>query len=514
MALEDSLSRVFSLPDQQQYAGGSGGGSRRGSGGGQSTYNDEYFGVGKMPEGLQYTDQVDQMSQQIFQRWNDLKNFAYSMQSMYGIDVTRPNGSPEAVAANQAFNQERANIQYEIDKLKESGKMAQQLNPMFAAGTISATDQYGQAPLATQMPQEAYNFTGLTEPSEKVISSLSKPFERSQDYNRAIAQGKAYVQSLRAQGRTREADDVEKALMPSVNVHYEKAGAGTNSPIGGQMTEWAQLVSGSHPSFSVTNVVGKGGSKFTESSNNPFTGKTFGKYTVTDANGNPVTKDFVINSFRKDNDTGTVYAVNEAGYKKAVDPSNIDISFREVLQGTGGLNEYENYLKQNANLFPSKIGQGGVSTKTVPANIFLSGQDLQRGQSLTSQSQSQKNQALAIQQDIDKSLKSLDEAGFWSNLGYGLTGQFSKIKPTTLQYDTEEGSITVEKLDGGYNIKLNGVSVRNKDNRSKLNKKELKEYFLDKNVIGYKLLDNKGRELTPVEPQVSQQQGTTIDDDI
>lgn len=225
MALANSLSQIFSLPDSQRVGGGSNSGGRR-SGGTQSEYDDKYFGFGQSPEGLQYTDQVDQLSQQVFQRWNDLKNFAYSMQSMYGIDVTRPDGRPETVAANQAFNQERANIQYEIDKLKESGKMAQQLNPMFAAGTVAPTANYGQEALATQMPQEAYAPTGLTEPSEKVISTLSKPFERSQDYNKAVSQGKAYVQSLRAQGRTREANDVEKALMPSVDVHYDSTSGG------------------------------------------------------------------------------------------------------------------------------------------------------------------------------------------------------------------------------------------------------------------------------------------------
>lgn len=266
MALVDSLSQVFNLPNPTQRAmsGGAGRGGNRGSG--SDTMNDDYFGVGKIPEGLQYTDQVDQQSRLVFQRWNDLRNFAQSMWSMYQIDVTRPDGRPESVAANQAFNQERANIQYEIDKLKESGKMANQLNPMFAAGTVAPTAQYGQAPLATQLPQEAYTPTGLTEPSEKVIGTLSKPFERREDYNRAVAQGKAYVQSLRAQGRNREADDVEKALMPSVDVHYESGSGGSAADRSkASVAEYLKRLSGV--------IAGAANYKTSEVYNDPSTGQ-------------------------------------------------------------------------------------------------------------------------------------------------------------------------------------------------------------------------------------------------
>lgn len=264
MALADSLSQVFNLPDSQRIVASGGGGSRRAGVGSQPDYDEKYYGFGQAPEGLQYTDQVDNISQQIFQRWNDLKNFAYSMQSMYGIDVTRPDGRPEAVAANQAFNQERANIQYEIDKLKESGKMAQQLNPMFAAGTVTPTAGYGQAPLATQLPQEAYAFTGLTDPSKSVISTLSKPFERTQDYNQAVEQGRAYVQSLRAQGRTREADDVEKALMPSKDVHYD-SGSGSGDKNKASTFEFLKRLSGV--------VAGASNYKTSDVYNDPSTGQ-------------------------------------------------------------------------------------------------------------------------------------------------------------------------------------------------------------------------------------------------
>jgi hypothetical protein len=265
MALADSLSQVFSLPNPTQRVVTGGGGVGRGRGTGGAEMDDKYFGFGQAPEGLQYTDQVDQMSREIFQRWNDLRNFAQSMHSMYGIDVTRPDGRPESVAANQAFNQERANIQYEIDKLKESGKMASQLNPMFAAGTVAPTAQYGQAPLATQLPQEAYAFTGLTEPSEKVIGTLSKPFERREDYNQAVAQGKAYVQSLRAQGRNREADDVEKALMPSVDVHYESGSGGSADRTKASVAEYLKRLSGV--------IAGASNYKTSEVYNDPSTGQ-------------------------------------------------------------------------------------------------------------------------------------------------------------------------------------------------------------------------------------------------
>lgn len=265
MALADSLSQVFKLPDQKEdrYSKKSTGG--RGSSGRTPEMGDDYFGVGKIPEGLQYTDQVDQQSRLVFQRWNDLRNFAQSMWSMYQIDVTRPDGRPESVAANQAFNQERANIQYEIDKLKESGKMANQLNPMFAAGTVAPTAQYGQAPLATQLPQEAYTPTGLTEPSEKLIVSLSRPFERREDYNRAVAQGKAYVQSLRAQGRNREADDVEKALMPSVDVHYDPSPSPSDNRNKASVAEYLKRLSGV--------IAGAANYKTSEVYNDPSTGQ-------------------------------------------------------------------------------------------------------------------------------------------------------------------------------------------------------------------------------------------------
>lgn len=218
------LGQVFNLPPptETQFGDGQAPSSR---GAAAPTMNDQYFGIPDTPKGLQYTDQVDKQSQQVFKRWSDLRNFAQSLWSLYNIDVTKPDPSrPESIAANQAFHQERANIQYEIDKLQESGKQAYQLNPMFASGAITPTAQYGQEALATQLPQEAYQTTGLSEPSKAVIGTLSKSFERPEDYKRALAQGQQYVQSLRARGLVREADDVAKAILPSRNIPQPSSG--------------------------------------------------------------------------------------------------------------------------------------------------------------------------------------------------------------------------------------------------------------------------------------------------
>lgn len=227
MALADSLGQIFSLPEYQAPGVGRGGVGR---GAAPATMDDKYFGIPEAPSGLQYTDHVAAQSQKLYQDWSDLRNFATSMWSMYGIDVRKPDPTrPESIAANQAFQQALANVMYQGDLLKQSGTMASQLAPMFAAGTTRPTDQFGQAPLAQQLPQQAYQFAGLSEPSEKLLGAVNQSFESGADKQRAYEQGAAYVASLRqraAQDPTnatqllREAQDVENAILPRTNITY------------------------------------------------------------------------------------------------------------------------------------------------------------------------------------------------------------------------------------------------------------------------------------------------------
>lgn len=152
MALANSAANIFDLPDpRKEYAER----GARGSTKGPSQLDDKDLGLGQAPEGLDYTGQLDQQSQQIMQRWSDLRNFAHSMQSQYGIDVTRPDYRPEAIAANQAFNQERANIQYDIDRMKTSREDYMRRASLAEQNRYAFNSDVGQVPQSTLAPGDA-----------------------------------------------------------------------------------------------------------------------------------------------------------------------------------------------------------------------------------------------------------------------------------------------------------------------------------------------------------------------
>lgn len=464
MALADSLGQVFNLPNPTQQMRGVGSG--RGAGRGSSVeMNDEYFGLNKGPEGLQYTDQVDQQSRQVFQRWNDLRNFAQSMWSMYGIDVTRPDGRPESVAVNQAFNQERANIQYEIDKLKESGEMAQQLNPMFAAGTITPTNQYGQAALATQLPQEAYAFTGLTEPSEKVISSLSKSFERGSDYNKAVSQGQAYVQSLRAAGRNREADDVEKALMPSVDVHYD-SGSGSGDKTKASTAEFLKRLSGV--------VAGAANYKTSDVYNDPSTGQPLATtkefndaFEGTDRKTGKEVKG-IIQEILKNPTTGQVYL------KMSTQDDLIPVSGSELMYGISKANPKYPSVDKLTN-FLGEFG-GSDNVGELMPEYFLDKSAVKKAQENKARIDQESVGIAATDEQIRQSIQGSYQGSGWTRWAQpnAVSPPLSKLNNTSVEFQRDnEGLIVINnEADIKAKLKANGYSPEETNKMMKMAKTE------------------------------------------
>jgi hypothetical protein len=151
-----TLGNIFSLPQatNPQFGGTQvGGGGRTPA---APVMDDKYFGIPDAPEGLDYTGEIDGRSRDVMKRWSDLRNFANSMRSMYQIDVTRPDPArPESIAANQAFHQELANIQYDIDSLKTSREDYKRRATLAEQNQYSFNDTVGRQLQGNLTPNQA-----------------------------------------------------------------------------------------------------------------------------------------------------------------------------------------------------------------------------------------------------------------------------------------------------------------------------------------------------------------------
>ena len=97
--------------------------------------------LGKPPEGL---ESVDEVTNQFYQKWNDLETFSSTMKLQYGVDVTKPNfGSEEGREAHNIYQKALADLYYQGNKMKNSQKM---LETAFKAKTSTYGDRvdFGQ----------------------------------------------------------------------------------------------------------------------------------------------------------------------------------------------------------------------------------------------------------------------------------------------------------------------------------------------------------------------------------
>jgi hypothetical protein len=481
------------IPEQQFQQAPSRGG-RGGSGEFKSQIpGEDYFGIGDAPEGLQYTDKLMKSSVDLFKKRQDLINYAKNMWTRYGIDVTNPDPSrQDSIVAAEAFKQEIGNYLSSVDMAKEGQKIYNQMIPRYMDNTF-APGQDVNSQYASTLSPEQLGYSKNVDPLLKFSEGgINRTFETGRDYRNAQGDaarlqqaygdpnqgGAAGIQAMAAQ-----------SLNPLMNVPapVKPPADGNANQVAGLITEWGQLSAGAHPSFKVTDRVGPGGSYLSESTSNAFIGKSFGKYQDPSTQ---VNRDFIISRIVKDNDTGEVYGVNDAGFRKVLPKENIDVSIREVIPGSS-LNEYEKYIgnAQQQGLLPKQTGQGGLSTFTLPAEMFVPTKDIQASAATQQQAQSIKPVAQAEQQKILSDVEILDSS--FLNRWNPFSGT-----PDLLEYDSDLGKIEVKGQDGIYTVKVNGVTQKDKKATKKYSKNDLANFLTEANVVGAKIRDSKGKELS------------------
>lgn len=451
---------------------------------------EDYFGIPKSPEGLQYTDNLMKSSVDLFKKRQDLINYAKTMWTRNGIDVTNPDpANPASVVAAETFKMEIGNYLSGVDRAREGQKAYMAMLPRYMDNTFAPGAQIGQQYASELSPEELGYSMKVAPELEFAQGGINRSFDTTKDYNAASRDAALFqgqYNNPNAPGTAGIQARAAQTLNPMFNIQAVANKATGPNPVAGLVTEWGQLSAGSHPSFQITDKVGPKGSFLSESSNNAFIGKTFGKYQDPSTQ---VNRDFIVTSIVKDNDTGDVYAVNDAGFRKVLPKDNIDVSIRQVIPGSA-INEYEKYLAdaQKQGLLPQQTGQGGLSTFTLPASMFVPTKDQTKAQEDQSVAQKVKPQALAIQQEILGSLDVLDSS-FWNRWN-----PFSDA-PDILEYDSDKGVIKVTKIGDAYKITVNDAPEKDKKTTRKFSKAEVSSFLTDANVIGMKLKNSKGEEI-------------------
>jgi len=242
-----------------------------------------------------------------------------------------------------------ANLNFQGDKLKQSQDMLKGALTQQQKGEYQFGEDVGNVAFAQQTPDQMGTSLAVDPTVKLYADERSRTFETPQDYRQAqqaigALQGQtAQDQSARGQVVAEQA----RALQAGYNPPTPKGdgGGGVGSPISGLASEWAQLSVGKHPTFRVTEKLGKGGSYKSESTNNSFINKQYGQYL--DSNGVP--RPFIISRLELDNDTGEVTAFTTEGIAKPLPKDNIDVSMRQVID------------KSQVNAFPRLVTVACVS---------------------------------------------------------------------------------------------------------------------------------------------------------
>ena len=326
----DILSRTFEIPQPEAPTVARGG---AGGAGAAPKYDSDYFGVPKAAEGLQWTDNVSELSNRYYQKLSALDQYAKSMWLNNKIDVTKPDYSnPQGVLAAQAYQQELANIMSLADELKTSQK------DLTAA---RAKDNYviNQEALQGDRPFASYADQGYsTEVSPLIksqIGTTGKAVESGADYNRLRGQADQAIAAAKAQyeatGRPEDKIAYEAALSmgPTRNI---MAVPGADSGTGGAFG----LINNA-------NVLGGGDAFYTQTPELDDNGKPIMKNATNDFIGIPLGGGFVTELKRAN---GKTYLVNDKGYDEEVRPDNIYKYLVMAAKKTGQERELEMEFKK------------------------------------------------------------------------------------------------------------------------------------------------------------------------
>lgn len=486
-----ALTSTFDLP-QEQYARQTGSQRQRASGldGLSPDKMDDYFGIQAPVTGLQYTDEIAKQSENYYKEREKLKQFARTNWLNSKIDVTAPDPSnPAAVRAAQIYQMGLANLNYQGDKLKQSQEMFKEALSQQQKGEYQFGQDVGNVAFAEQTPDQMGTSLAVDPTVKLYADERSRTFETPQDYRQAqgairTLQGQT-AQDTSARGQV--IAEQARALQAGYNPPAPRdGGGGAGSPISGLASEWAQLSVGKHPTFRLTEKVGKGGSYKSESTNNSFINKQYGQYL--DKNGVP--RPFIISRLELDNDSGEVTAFSAEGIAKPLPKDNIDISMRQVIDKSQ-VNEYEKYLQdlESQGLLPKVKGQGGGVTTVLKPDIFVPASDEQQAAQARQQAQSVKPQVEAIRQKISTDLDILDSSK-WTKIANTIKDAipiFGTSVPTKLQYDSPYGKIEVEKTGDKYKVMVDGKRYQTTDSNTKEVLKDFNKQFVDNFLKSYEV---------------------------
>lgn len=129
---------------------------------------------------------VEGMTREYYDKWAKLKNFAQTMQSAYGIDVTKPDFSnPASLEANDIFNKALADLQFQGDQLKTSqsertARMAEQ-----ARGIATLNVDTTEAPLSMQDARSISTSTQASDFVKQANARTKGPLYTDADVARA-----------------------------------------------------------------------------------------------------------------------------------------------------------------------------------------------------------------------------------------------------------------------------------------------------------------------------------------
>jgi hypothetical protein len=131
-----------------------------------------------VPEGLQW---VDDQTGKIYQKWGELNQFAKTMKTQYGMDVTNPDYTdPQQVQISQAYQKGIADLYMNIDKFKSSQRMMEEFHKR-GGQFVEGFDPTAQ-PLVEKIGQ--FERRGILPEATIILEDFQKAFS---DPNTAIA---------------------------------------------------------------------------------------------------------------------------------------------------------------------------------------------------------------------------------------------------------------------------------------------------------------------------------------
>jgi len=442
----DIQARTFLLPEQQQIAAPRTGGVA----GAAPTYDSKYFGIPDAAEGLQWTDNVSELSNQYFQKLTSLDQFAKSMWLNNKIDVTKPDRSnPQAFLASQAYQKELGNIMSLADELKQSQKDLTAARAAEAGGNFAMNKnafRQGQT-FASNVDQG--QFTGLDQVSKEVVNNFSGAREtpqiiaqQQQVFNDRMTATLAEADRLEASNpgeATRLRQQVQR--MRTAQTMYENPPAVPSSQTGvlpqvSSLSNAADVLGGGAKGFERTRKIRDGFSEWRDKFN-PFVGKNVAgkKVSAVLAAGDNTYFEFT-------DEKGNVSA-------EKLDPDNTYGYLVEAYQGSGEEPQLEKFMQAAVNQGLAEKTKTGLGyTFKVPLWKAMS----DAGKSIAKTRKLEDEEMIpAAQEAVDKDLNSFfDKLKWWDE--HNVKRKFQPTPEVVLPYGDTEWQVKISPQETGKTL--------------------------------------------------------------